>query len=40
MTWWDGDDCHNVDVWEDEAAMAAFGKDRRSGHCQALRSAS
>ncbi len=24
VTWWDGDDCHNVDSWEDEAAMSAF----------------
>jgi hypothetical protein len=24
VTWWEGDDCHNVDVWEDEASMGAF----------------
>lgn len=28
VTWWDGDDCHNIDVWEEEAAMTAFIEDR------------
>ncbi len=27
-TWWEGEDCHNIDVWEDEASFAAFGADR------------
>jgi len=28
LTWWDGDDNHNVDAWESEAAFGAFGQDR------------
>lgn len=28
LTWWEGADCHNVDVWDDEAAFAAFGEQR------------
>lgn len=28
VTWWEGGDCHNIDVWEDEAAFAAFGENR------------
>lgn len=28
VTWWNGDDCHNIDVWEDEAAMNTFVEDR------------
>lgn len=28
MTWWEGDNCHNMDAWESEAAFAAFGNDR------------
>jgi hypothetical protein len=28
LTWWEGDDCHNVDAWESEAAFNAFGQDR------------
>ena len=28
MTWWEGDDCHNMDAWADEAAFAAFGEQR------------
>lgn len=28
LTWWDGDDCHNVDAWQDEAAFARFGEQR------------
>lgn len=28
VTWWEGDDCHNVDAWESEAAFNAFGNDR------------
>jgi hypothetical protein len=28
VTWWEGDDCHNVDAWESEAAFGAFGETR------------
>jgi ketosteroid isomerase-like protein len=28
LTWWEGDDCHNLDGWESEAAFDAFGRDR------------
>ena len=28
MTWWEGDDCHNVDAWESEDAFAQFGESR------------
>ncbi len=28
VTWWEGDDCHNIDAWESEAAFEAFGTDR------------
>jgi hypothetical protein len=28
VTWWEGDDCHNVDAWENEAAFGAFGETR------------
>jgi hypothetical protein len=28
VTWWEGNDCHNVDAWESEAAFNAFGEDR------------
>jgi hypothetical protein len=28
VTWWDGEDCHNIDAWESEEAFNAFGKDR------------
>ena len=28
VTWWDGDDNHNIDAWESEEAFNAFGKDR------------
>lgn len=28
VTWWEGDDCHNVDAWDDEAAFGAFGETR------------
>jgi len=28
LTWWDGDDCHNLDGWESEEAFGAFGHDR------------
>jgi hypothetical protein len=28
VTWWEGDDCHNLDSWESEAAFAAFGEQR------------
>src|SRR4051794_27068236 len=27
-TWWEGEDCHNVDAWESEEAFAAFGEQR------------
>ena len=28
LAWWEGDDNHNVDAWESEAAFAAFGESR------------
>ena len=28
VTWWEGDDCHNIDAWESEDAFTAFGADR------------
>jgi len=28
VTWWEGNDCHNVDAWESEAAFNAFASDR------------
>jgi len=28
LTWWEGDDCHNVDVWDSEETFAAFGEQR------------
>ena len=28
LTWWEGEDCHNLDGWEDEAAFDAFGEQR------------
>jgi hypothetical protein len=28
ITWWEGDDCHNIDAWESEEAFGAFGADR------------
>jgi hypothetical protein len=28
LTWWEGDDCHNIDAWEEEAAMGAFIESR------------
>jgi hypothetical protein len=28
VTWWEGDDCHNIDAWESEAAFESFGQDR------------
>jgi ketosteroid isomerase-like protein/predicted ester cyclase len=28
LTWWEGEDCHNLDGWEDEQAFASFGEDR------------
>jgi ketosteroid isomerase-like protein len=27
-TWWEGEDCHNLDGWESEAAFMAFGENR------------
>lgn len=27
LTWWDGEDCHNIDAWESEEAYQAFAKD-------------
>jgi hypothetical protein len=27
-TWWEGDDCHNLDGWESEEAFMAFGEHR------------
>src|ERR1044072_9305219 len=28
LTWWEGDDCHNVDAWESEDAFTAFAQHR------------
>lgn len=28
LTWWEGDDCHNVDAWESDEAFATFGEQR------------
>jgi hypothetical protein len=28
LTWWEGDDCHNMDAWESEAALDAFAETR------------
>jgi hypothetical protein len=28
VTWWEGEDCHNVDAWESEEAFGAFGESR------------
>jgi hypothetical protein len=28
LAWWEGDDNHNMDAWESEAAFEAFGQDR------------
>ena len=28
LSWWDGEDNHNVDAWESEEAFGAFGQDR------------
>jgi ketosteroid isomerase-like protein len=28
ITWWEGDDCHNLDGWESEDAFAAFAENR------------
>jgi hypothetical protein len=28
MSWWEGNDNHNMDAWESEAAFAAFGEQR------------
>ena len=28
VTWWEGDDCHNIDAWESEEKFDAFGADR------------
>ena len=28
VTWWEGNDCHNVDAWESEDAFNQFGADR------------
>jgi hypothetical protein len=28
LAWWEGEDNHNVDVWDNEEAFAAFGTDR------------
>lgn len=27
-TWWEGDDCHNLDAWESEEAFGAFAEQR------------
>jgi hypothetical protein len=28
LTWWEGNDCHNMDAWENEQAFGAFGDNR------------
>ena len=28
VTWWEGNDCHNIDAWESEAAFQQFGEAR------------
>jgi hypothetical protein len=28
FTWWEGNDCHNMDAWEDETAFNNFGAER------------
>jgi len=28
LTWWEGEDCHNVDGWDSEQAFASFGEAR------------
>jgi len=28
LTWWEGEDNHNMDAWESEEAFARFGEDR------------
>ena len=28
VVWWEGDDCHGVDIWESEEAWGKFGNDR------------
>jgi hypothetical protein len=28
LSWWEGDDNHNVDAWESEEAFGKFGEDR------------
>jgi hypothetical protein len=28
LAWWEGDDNHNLDAWDSEAAFEAFGEER------------
>jgi hypothetical protein len=28
LTWWEGDDCHNIDGWESEQAFQSFADTR------------
>jgi hypothetical protein len=28
VTWWEGNACHNIDAWENEATFNAFAADR------------
>ena len=28
VVWWEGDDCHGIDVWESQQAWQAFGEER------------
>ena len=28
VTWWEGNDCHNIDAWEGEPAFNAFATNR------------
>jgi len=36
VVWWEGNDCHGVDVWESEEAWGAFGNDRMGPAAAAL----
>jgi ketosteroid isomerase-like protein/predicted ester cyclase len=36
LTWWEGEDCHNLDGWESEEAFRAFGEERLAPAIAAL----
>ena len=36
LTWWEGEDCHNMDGWESEATFDAFVRDRLAPGMAAL----